>query len=254
MSLPNPFRTALAAARAPTGTWLMSGSPGVTEMMGAAGWDFAVIDMEHAPIVLADLPHHLRALAGYTTAPVVRLPGQDAVLAKQVLDAGAHTLMYPWVETVEQARHVAAATRYPPAGFRGFARMNRASRYTTITDYFARANDEVFVIAQLETPQAIGRLEEIGGVPGIDAVFLSPGDLAVNMGHAGNVAHPEVRELMGRALERCRARNLCVGTVLPTPGEVRWALAGGCRFAAVASDMGFLMGGANAARKALAEP
>ncbi len=254
MTLPNPFRATLAAPRAPTGTWIMSGSPAVTEMMGALGWEFAVIDLEHAPIGLGDLPHHLRALAGYATAPVVRMPGQDAVLAKQVLDAGAHTLMFPWVETVEQARHVAAATRYPPAGFRGFARMNRASRYTTIGDYFARANGEVFVIAQLETPQAIGRLEEIGAVPGIDAVFLSPGDLAVNMGQAGNVAHPEVRELMAKALERCRARNLCVGTVLPTVEQVRWALDGGCRFAAIASDMGFLLGAATAARKALAGP
>jgi 2-keto-3-deoxy-L-rhamnonate aldolase RhmA len=212
------------------------------------------MDMEHAPIVLGDLPHHLRALAGYVTAPVVRMPGQDAVLAKQVLDAGAHTLMFPWVETVEQARHVAAATRYPPAGFRGLARMNRASRYTTIGDDFARANDEVFVIAQLETPQAIERLAAIGGVPGVDAVFLSPGDLAVNMGHAGNVAHAEVRGLMGKALERCRERGLCVGMVLPTAEQVRWALDAGCRFAAIASDMGFLLGGATAARKALLAP
>jgi 2-dehydro-3-deoxyglucarate aldolase/4-hydroxy-2-oxoheptanedioate aldolase len=134
-----------------------------------------------------------------------------------------------------------AASRYPPLGTRGFAARQRAGRYGTVADYAQRANDEACVIVQLETREAIAQLDAIAAVPGVDAIFLGPGDLAASSGHIGQIGHDDVQAALRRCAERCGRLRMPVGTVGPTPEMVRTFIASGYSFVAVASDMGMMM-------------
>ena len=249
----NPFRQLLLAhgAKAPIGTWVMSASPIVAEAVGTAGFDWGVLDMEHAPVDLMDLVHLLQAVGNTKMVPVVRVPWNDAVTVKRVLDAGAQTLLFPLVQDADDARRAVAATRYPPEGVRGMAGMGRASRFGTTRDYLSIANQTIGVVVQLESPAALARLEEIAAVPGVDALFVGPADLSGAMGHPGELMHPEVMTAMADAAERAKAVGVPIGTVGGTPEEVTRYRAAGYDFVAVSSDLGLLMRGAQAAVQAL---
>ena len=151
----------------------------------------------------------------------MRLAWNDQVLVKRVLDAGAQTIMVPFVQTAEEARQAVSFAKYPPEGVRGVAAVHRGSRFGRVADYLKRANDQVAVIVQLETPEAIERLPDIAAVPGIDALFVGPGDLAAAMGHIGNIAHPEVQTLIERAAKMAHDAGKPVGIVGPNPDMVR---------------------------------
>ena len=155
----------------PLGTWLMAAAPATAEALGHAGFDFLVVDMEHVPVEMGDLAHILRAVGCTPAEPVVRLAWNDPVLVKRAMDAGAQTLMLPFVQTAEEARLAAAAMRYPPEGTRGVAAVHRASRYGRAPDYLKRANGEACTIVQLETPGAVERLPAIAAVPGSGCVI-----------------------------------------------------------------------------------
>jgi 2-keto-3-deoxy-L-rhamnonate aldolase RhmA len=245
----NAFAKLLAAGNGqpPIGTWIMSASAIVAEAVGCAGFDWGVIDMEHTPLDLMDVVHLLQASAGTPMLPVLRVPWNDTVTVKRVLDAGATTLLFPFVQNADEARRAVAATRYPPDGVRGMAGMSRGSRFGTVPDYYRTANTQIGVIAQLETPAAVAQLETIAGVAGVDAIFLGPADLSGAMGHVGQLTHPDVMALMTDAVRRCKALGVPVGTVGGTPELVAQYRTIGFDFVAIASDLGFLMRGAQAA-------
>ena len=243
MDLTNRFKARLRDKGAPPiGTWLMSAAPSTAEALGYAGFDFLVVDMEHVPIEFSDLAAILRAIGCTPAQAVVRLAWNDQILVKRALDAGAQTLMLPFVQDEEEARAAVAYTRYPPAGVRGVAAVHRGSRFGSVPDYLKRANDEICVIAQLETPAAVASLGKIAAVPGIDAVFVGPGDLSASLGHIGNIAHPEVQALIQQAVEAAGAAGTPAGIVGPNPDMVRRFLGYGCSFAAVASDIALMTG------------
>jgi 2-dehydro-3-deoxyglucarate aldolase/4-hydroxy-2-oxoheptanedioate aldolase len=248
----NRFAGMLARARqstarsTPLGTWLMSGGSASAEGLSHAGFDWLLIDMEHVPLEFTDVQNLLRAVDCGSAMPIVRLASNDHTLAKRALDMGATTLMFPFVQTVEQARAAAAAMRFPPQGTRGFAAMHRASRYGTWSEFGRRADAAVSCIVQLETPEAIARLEEIAAVPGVDALFLGPGDLSAAMGKIGNLADAEVRAAIADVARRAHAVGKPVGIVGPTPLMVREFVAMGYDYVAIASDMGMMMRQANA--------
>ncbi|MBP0597834.1 2-dehydro-3-deoxyglucarate aldolase [Herbaspirillum sp. LeCh32-8] len=225
----------------PVGTWLMSGAPATAEALSHAGFDWLLIDMEHAPFEFTDMQHLLRAVDCGRAAPVVRLARTDATLAKRALDMGAQTLMFPFVQTVEEARAAVAATKFPPLGTRGFAAMHRASRYGTWSEFSRRANDATACIVQLETPEAIARLEDIAAVPGVDALFVGPGDLSAALGKIGAINDPELQAVLADCARRARAIGKPIGIVGPTPAMVGDFIRMGYDFVAVASDMGMLM-------------
>ncbi|CAN5865004.1 2-dehydro-3-deoxyglucarate aldolase [soil metagenome] len=245
----NPFQKLMASAgpTPPVGTWIMSASPLVAEAVGCAGFDWGVVDMEHTPIDLMNLVHVLQALAGTRLVPVVRVPWNDTVFIKRVLDAGAQTLLIPFVQNAEEARAAAAACRYPPDGTRGMAGMSRASRFGTAPNYLTTANQGIHVIVQLETAEAIARVDEIAAVEGVDALFVGPGDLSATMGHVGQLTHPDVLELTRRAVQRAKAAGKPIGTVGGTPEVVAQYRDIGFDFIAIASDLGLLMRSAQAA-------
>jgi 2-keto-3-deoxy-L-rhamnonate aldolase RhmA len=132
----------------------------------------------------------------------VRPPWNDMVTIKRYLDAGVQTFLIPYVQNAEEARRAVASTRYPPDGIRGFASASRASRFGRVKDYYARAAEETCVLVQIETREALGNLEEIANVPGVDGVFIGPGDLSADMGFLGQPGHPEVKTSRGTSSRR----------------------------------------------------
>ncbi len=249
----NPFCQLLRArgAKVPVGTWVMSASPIVAEAVGMAGFDWGVLDMEHTPLDLMDLVHLLQAVGNTKMVPVVRVPWNDSVAVKRVLDAGAQTLLFPFVQSADEARAAVAATRYPPEGVRGMAGMSRASRFGTVPDYFKVANKSINVIVQIETPHAASLLEEIAAVQGVDALFVGPGDLSGALGVPGQLTHPDVMAVMADCAQRAQKLGIPIGTVGGTPDVVTRYRAMGYDYVAVASDLGLLMRGAQAAVQAL---
>ena len=238
----------------PIGTWIVSASAIVAEAVGCAGFDWAVIDMEHAPPAVMDVMHMLQALASTKTVPLVRVPWNDAVVVKRVLDAGASTLMFPFVQSADDARRAVAATRFPPQGVRGVANMSRASRFGTLPNYFRSANRQVGVIVEIETPHAIEQIEAIAEVDGVDAFFLGMADLSAALGYAGVPNHPAVVDLMSRAVQRCKSLGKPVGTVAATAEVVAQHRAAGFDFVGVASDLGLMMSAAQKVIAALRTP
>ena len=150
-----------AGGQPPIGSWVMSASPIVAEAMGCAGFDWGVIDMEHAPLDMMEVVHLLQAVAGTKMLPIVRVPWNDTVTVKRVLDAGAVTLLFPFVQNADEACRAVAATRYPPEGVRGMAGMSRGSRFGTIANYFKAANQLISVIVQLEKPDAVASSKQL---------------------------------------------------------------------------------------------
>lgn len=244
IDIENRFKRWLQGAgpKPPLGTWLMAAAPATAEAMGYTGFDFLVVDMEHVPIEVSDLTHILRAIGCTPAEAVVRLAWNDQVLVKRVLDAGAQTIMVPFVQNADEARQAVAFAKYPPHGVRGVAAVHRGSRFGRASDYLKRANDEVAVIVQLETPDAIERLPEIAAVPGVDALFVGPGDLSAAMGHIGNIAHPEVQALIEKAAQDSHRAGKPVGIVGPNPDMVRGFIDYGYDFAAIASDIAMMTG------------
>ncbi len=249
----NTFKQLLhdAGDAPPIGTWIMSASPIVAEAIGHAGFRWGVLDMEHTPIDLMGLVHLLQAVGCTGLEPVVRVPWNDTVTIKRVLDAGAKTLLVPFVQDADEARAAVAATRYPGEGRRGLAAMGRASRFGTVPDFATTENTRIGVIVQLETAEAIARLEEIAAVPGVDALFIGPGDLSATMGHVGQLMHPEVLALTADAVRRARRLGMPIGTVGGTPEVVAKYREMGFTFLAIGSDLGLLMRSAQGALAAV---
>jgi len=243
MDMPrNAFKHAIATGRPQLGTWLMSAAPSTAEALGSLGFDFLVVDTEHVPLDVAQMIEILRTVAGTPAAPVTRVPWNDTVMVKRAMDAGAQTIMFPFVQDADEARRAVAATRYPPQGIRGVAAMHRASRYGTVSNYLKGANAEVCAIVQIETPQALDRLPAIAAVDGVDSIFIGPGDLSAAMGHLGDIAHPDVQAQLERAAKVAKQAGKPCGIVGPNPEMVERFLGYGYTWVAVGSDMSMMVG------------
>jgi len=243
MDLPvNHFKRAIVSGKPPVGTWLSSGATSTAEAMGCVGFDFLVVDMEHTPLDPPQLADILRTIASTPAQAVVRPPWNDMVMVKRALDAGAQTLLFPFVQNAEEARRAVAYTRYPPDGVRGVAGTHRGSRFGAVSDYLKAAGKEMCVIVQIETLTALAELEAIAAVPGVDSIFVGPGDLSASMGHLGDIGHPAVQEKIAFAAAGCKRIGKPCGIVGGTPEMVAQFLAYGYSWVAVASDMAMMMG------------
>ena len=210
----NRLKHMLKAGKKTAGAWAQLCSATSAEILCRAGFDWILIDMEHSPADLQTLIAQLQAMGPYGVVPLVRAPWNDLVWIKRILDAGAYGVMIPSVNTREQALAAVQACKYPPVGVRGIAGSPRAAGFGRDTAaYLKRANDEILVILQVETPQAIEHLEEIGKVPGVDALFIGPMDLSTSMGHLGNPAHPEVQAAIARVEAKAKALGMPLGTI-----------------------------------------
>jgi 4-hydroxy-2-oxoheptanedioate aldolase len=247
MELPqNPFKRALKAGKAPIGLWSSLSSSYTVEAIAGAGFDWILLDTEHSPNDLENLLTQLQAAAPYPTHPVVRVPWNDMVNIKRVLDIGAQSLLIPYVQNPEEARNAVAFTRYPTAGVRGVAGTTRASRFGRVKDYAKRAHEEICVLVQVETESALKHIEAICAIDGIDGVFIGPADLHASLGYTGEVANPKVKPMIDEAIRRIRKAGKAPGILTPNEADARHWLQCGAQFVAVGSDVGLLARGADA--------
>ena len=238
MQMPsNDFKHRLLAGEVMTGIWLDLVSPYVTELAATAGFDWLLLDGEHAPNDLQSLLGQLQALAPYDSQPVVRPPYGDPVLIKQYLDIGVQNLLIPMVESAEQATALVAATRYPPEGIRGMGSMlARASQWGKIGDYLERADDEICLILQVESPGALDQIEAIAAVEGVDGIFIGPADLSAAMGYRSQPGHPEVVSAIESAIGRIRMAGKAAGIITLDERAARGYIDAGCTFVGVGVD------------------
>lgn len=245
MDLPaNPFKAALKQGRRQIGCWLSLADASAAEIAATAGFDWLVIDGEHAPNDLRSILMQLRTLAAYDAHPVVRLPVGETWLIKQVLDLGAQTLLIPLVESAAEAERLVRAIRYAPQGLRGMGGGGaRATRYGAIDGYVHRAADELCLLVQVETRAGLSALDAILDVEGVDGVFIGPSDLSADLGYPGRSDAPEVRAIIAEALGRIRAAGKAPGILATDPAWARACLGDGAQFLAVGLDAAILARG-----------
>lgn len=238
MNLPaNLFKRALAAGRPQIGLWIGLANPYTAELCAGAGFDWLLIDGEHAPNDVPLLLSQLQAVAPYLSQPIVRPVIGDTALIKQLLDIGAQTLLVPMIETAEQAAAMVAAMHYPPRGIRGVgASLARASRWGRVGDYLKTASDELCLLLQIETAKGLDNLEAIAMTEGVDGIFIGPADLAASLGHLGSPSHPEVQATIETALATLKALGVPSGILAGDETLARRYLAAGASFVAVGID------------------
>ena len=237
----------LRAGETVFGAWLSIADPVVAEIMATSGFDYVLIDTEHAPWSLDALQTALMTFKGESAVPIVRVPWNDPVHIKQALDLGADGILAPMVRTVEEARALLSACRYPPAGVRGFG-PRRASNYHRNTDeYVANANEGVFVMLQIEDVRTVDAIDEIIQL-GVDALCVGPNDLSGSAGLLRQHDHPIVKGALDRILATAKARGVavCTGITLPADKQGEW-IERGARMALVTSDLELLVNGTAAA-------
>jgi 4-hydroxy-2-oxoheptanedioate aldolase len=245
MNVPvNHFKQALKAGEMQLGLWSGLSSHVTVEVLANAGFDWLLIDTEHSPNELPMVHSQLQAIGRGPTHPIVRPTWNDTVTIKRLLDIGVQSLLIPFVENAEEARAAVAATRYPPHGVRGYAAAARASDFGRIKDYPHTCQDQLCVLVQVETPQALANIDAIAEVEGVDGIFIGPGDLAAAMGHIGNIGHPDVVAAIDAALLRIRAAGKPAGILAGDEKLARRWIALGLDFIAVGSDTGLLARGA----------
>ncbi|SAL82522.1 2-dehydro-3-deoxyglucarate aldolase [Caballeronia terrestris] len=247
--LPNTFRQSVRDGERLIGGWASLASPITTELLGVVGFDWLLLDAEHAPNDVLTLIPQLMALKDSPSAPFVRPPANDNVVIKRMLDAGFFNFLIPFVDSAADAERAVAATRYPPLGVRGVSVGQRGNRYGTIANYFDVANDNICVVVQIESRAAVEAIDEITAVDGVDAVFVGPSDLAASYGHIGNANHPEVQEAIAYVFERVKAAGKASGILAPMQADAERYLAMGSTLVAVCADMGLLRNAAQAVQK-----
>ena len=244
----NTFRRDLLAGKTLIGCWSSFNSPYTAEILGMAGFDWLLLDGEHAPSDIATFIPQLMALKDSPSAPVVRPPWNDAVIIKRLLDAGFYNLLVPFIESADEARRAVAATRYPPQGVRGVAVATRNNRYGTAPNYFATINDNITVLLQIESRAGVEAIDSIAAVEGVDGIFIGPSDLSASLGHIGQPNHPEVQATMRHLHERTRAHGKAVGILTPNHDDAQRYIEMGMQFVAVGSDQGVFRAGTQALR------
>jgi len=237
---PNPFKKAISASERQVGLWISLANNFAAEVIAPAGYDWALVDMEHSPNDYFSVLGQLQAFAAYDTTAIVRVEWNDPVAVKRLLDLGVPGLMFPMIQTVEEAKAAVSSTRYPPNGIRGVAGSSRATMFGRIPDYVSRVEDETAILLQLETREAVERASEIGAVDGVDGVFFGPGDIAADLGKVGRPMDPEVWELIKPAAKALIAEGVPVGTLVLDPAFAASLLDEGFSFVACGTDTALL--------------
>ncbi len=247
----NAFKAALAEGRTQTGLWLALANAYTAEICAGAGYDWLLLDGEHAPNDIPTLLAQLQVLKGGPSAAVVRPPVGEAWLIKQLLDIGAQNLLIPMVESGAQAQALVQAVRYPPHGVRGIgAALARASDFNRIGDYLATADAEICLLLQVESRAGLAAIDAICAVEGVDGVFVGPADLAADLGFIGRPGAPEVVEAVEGALARIRANGKPAGVLTADPALAQRYHAAGASFIAIGNDVALLAGAAAQQRAA----
>lgn len=241
----NHVKRSLREGRPTAGSWLHLCSAISAEIVSRAGFDWLLIDMEHGHGDYQTLLAQLQAIEGSPSIPIVRVQWNDPAVIKRVLDLGAYGVMVPWVGGRAEAEAAVRAVRYPPQGIRGIAGSHRAGGYGRhAAEYWKRANDEILVVIQIETPTAVAEIEDIVRVPGVDVVFVGPADLSASLGHLGNPEHPDVQAAMARVESAAKAAGVALGNITRSWEQARELYARGYQFLTLCSDTALVVQGA----------
>lgn len=247
MELPvNHFKRGIYAGEQQIGLWCSLASHVSVEIVAGSGYDWLLLDTEHSPNELPMVFSQLHACMENRVQPIVRPPVNDQVIIKRYLDAGVQSFLLPMVDTPEQAAAAVSYTRYPPEGVRGFAAASRASRFGRIKDYYRHAHEEICVLVQVESRLALDNLEAICAVPGVDGVFIGPGDLSSAIGYLGDQGNEAVVSLIEQLTRRIVAAGNRAGILTSDETLAKRYIAAGCIFTAVGSDAGLLARGSEA--------
>ena len=236
----NTFTHALGRGDKQIGIWISLCSNFVAEVTAPAGYDWALIDMEHTPNDYFSVLGQLQVFAATNTTAIVRADWNDTVVVKRLLDLGAPGILFPMIQSVEEAEKAVAATRYPPHGVRGVSGATRATKFGRVTDYVTRVEDETTVLLQLETRRAVEQAEAIGAVEGVNGIFFGPADIAADIGKAGKPMDPEVWALIKPAAQNLIAKGVPVGTLVLDPAFATELLNDGFSFVACGTDASLL--------------
>jgi len=246
----NGFKRALAQGHPQIGLWLATADAYLAEMLAGTGFGWLLIDGEHAPNDLRSTLKQLQGIASAATslppdiaAPhaVVRLPVGDPVLVKQYLELGVQTLLIPMIDTPAQALEMVRATHYPPEGSRGMGSgLARSSRWGRYPNYLQEANDQMCLLVQAETVEALKNLDAIAATPGVDGVFIGPADLSASMGLRGQVSHPDVIETIREGILRIRRAGKAAGILATQEPQAQQWIDIGASFVAVGVDVSLL--------------
>jgi 4-hydroxy-2-oxoheptanedioate aldolase len=240
MNVPRKFREQIQR-RPVFGPFSKTSDPAVIEVLGHAGFDFVILDMEHGPSTLETIQHLVRAAETAHIAPIVRVPAGDHEMISKVLDIGAAGVQIPQVSRRQDVELALRAAKFSPLGERGVCRYVRAAGYSSTEKdiYFRQANEALLVI-QLEGEEALRNLDEVLDVKGPDVVFIGPYDLSQSLGVAGQVEHPLVVEKTKEIVKACLARGIAVGNFTETPAQTASWTRQGLRYMSFSVDMGIM--------------
>jgi 4-hydroxy-2-oxoheptanedioate aldolase len=239
----NRFKGALSARRQQIGLWCSLASAYAIDVVAGSGFDWLLLDTEHAPNDVEAILAQLQTLAGHDISAVVRPPSNDLVLIKRYLDVGAQTLLIPYIQSPEEARSAVAAVRYPPEGVRGVSALTRASRFGRVEQYLNRAAEQLCLLLQIETQTGLDALDSIATTQGVDGIFIGPSDLAASLGYIGEPGHPIVVDVVDGALRRLKALEIPAGVLTTDPGVAERYMRSGAVFTAVGIDLEILATG-----------
>jgi len=242
----NTLKAALRAGKPQIGLWASLSSNYTAEIVAGAGFDWMLIDTEHSPADIETVLQQIQAASAYPTAAVVRVPWNDMVTIKRYLDIGVQSILIPQVANATEAKNAVAYTRFPPEGLRGVAGATRATRFGRIKDYFTRAQEELCVLVQVESGAALGEIEAIAKVDGIDGIFIGPADLHASLGYTGERAHADVLPKIDDAIARIAKAGKAPGILTDSEELARRWLKLGATFVAVGTDASILARGADA--------
>ncbi|MDB6141655.1 MAG: 2,4-dihydroxyhept-2-ene,7-dioic acid aldolase [Pseudomonas sp.] len=241
----NHFKQALVE-RQQIGMFSTLGSNTLVELLAGCGFDWIMLDTEHSPNDMSELISQLQAMSAHEVCPIVRPAWSDMIMIKRILDAGAQTLLIPSIQSAEEAVTAVSFTRYPPYGIRGVSGSSRAANYGLNPNYLRTADNEICILAQIETVEGLRNLESIAAVEGIDGVFIGPADLAASLGHLGDTQHPEVQAAVDDAFRRLRALGKPAGYLTLNEAEAERRIAEGIAVVGVATDTSIIMRSAKA--------
>ena len=244
----NELKWRLKAGEQACGLWMTIESPIVTELLSTLGFDYFVFDTEHSPLDIYQSQTLMQAMRDEGTTPIVRVWWNDLVAIKRALDIGAYGVVVPWVNNKEQAEMAVKACRYAPTGLRGCG-PRRARLFDP--DYYETVEQELLIIAQIETREAVKNIEDILSVDGIDVSYIGPADLSASHGHLGNMSHPEVQEAIDRVYDASVAAGVATGVHMGSGKTIMDRVEKGYNFITVGNDLGFVRAGAMAVLKQL---
>jgi 2-keto-3-deoxy-L-rhamnonate aldolase RhmA len=246
----NRVKALLKKGQPTFGVWIWIGSPDAVEMLAHLGFDWLVFDMEHAPVDIGAVQSLMQASNGTEITPFVRVAWNDIVMIKRALDIGAQGLVIPWVNSKDDAVKAVQAARYPPRGLRGVS-PRRAALYGLDRNYLAEADNNIAVIVQIETPEAVENAKDILSVDGVDAYFIGPMDLSTSMGIQGQFDHPEFRKAITRVADAGKALGIPGGIMCRSVADIKRAVEDGFKFIALGTDFDYLRWGAQIALAAV---